>query len=577
MSYKKPESLEGLDLEALRKLNEQAFEEARALIGDENATPSTEEIEKAEALMADSAEFEARIAELETAERERAERVAALRERTAKSDPEPEGDEDGDSEQSEGDEPEEETQPAGEPGNIDEAGDAGDSADAEAVSNEQENELVTASAGRPNVMAQAARNGVQEEAQVAPPAGVTLIAAAEVPNFSGGQEFKDFSQVAEAFLSRAKSFRGTKATGRFDRFGVARIEKPENEFTLDRKSTEEQMEVILAAASESRLPGGSLVAAGGWCAPSETIYDSFLRTETVDGILSIPEVTWSRGGISFTKGPDYAALAADWGFLQTEAEAEAGTEKVCYEVDCPDFDEVRLDAVGFCIKAGILTNTTYPELIRRVLEIGAVAHAHKVNAQVIQRIQTYLGAAVDFTEVGGGATDLIGGIELQAEVLRYRYSMAIGATIEVVLPAWARLVVRQDLANRNGVDFMSITDAQITAYFAVRNLNVQWVYDYQPLPTSGATVGQALPGTVEAMLYPAGSFVKGTTDVIDLDTVYDSTGLSTNTYTAAFFEEGLAVANTGAGGIRVSIALNTNGASGFPAIGAGEGITFAAA
>jgi hypothetical protein len=328
------------------------------------------------------------------------------------------------------------------------------------------------------------------------------------------------------------------------------------------------MDVILAAAAESRLPGGSLVAAGGWCAPSETIYGPFCSLEVIDGILSVPEVSISRGGINFTKGPDYGTLAATWGFLQTEAQAEAGTVKVCYEVECPPFTDVRLDAIGFCITNGVLTNVGYPELTRRVIEIGAVAHAHKVNAQVIGRISTAIGAAINYTELGGTVTDLLGSLELAAEVIRYKYSLAIGATIEVVLPAWARLVARQDYANRNGNTDLSPTDAEVTAWFTKRGLAVQWVYDYQPLPTSGATVGQALPAVVEALLYPAGSFVKGTSPVIDLDTIYDSVGLSTNTYTAAFFEEGLLVANTCAGGLKVSIALNTEGASGYPAIGA---------
>src|SRR5699024_3577150 len=49
-----------------------------------------------------------------------------------------------------------------------------------------------------------------------------------------------------------------------------------------------------------------------------------------------------------------------------------------------------------------------------------------------------------------------------------------------------------------------------------------------------------MPGTwapsVEMVFYPAGAWVKGEQDVIQLDTVYDSTKLATNRYTALFFE-----------------------------------------
>jgi hypothetical protein len=83
----------------------------------------------------------------------------------------------------------------------------------------------------------------------------------------------------------------------------------------------------------------------------------------MDGILSLPEVNVTRGGIKFTKGPQWADIYGNIGFTQTEAQAIAGTTKPCYEVTCPTFTDVRLDAVGLCIKAPILTNAAYPEVV----------------------------------------------------------------------------------------------------------------------------------------------------------------------------------------------------------------------
>ena len=40
-------------------------------------------------------------------------------------------------------------------------------------------------------------------------------------------------------------------------------------------------------------------------------------------------------------------------------------------------------------------------------------------------------------------------------------------------------------------------------------------------------------------MYPAGTWVKGSIDVINVDAVYDSTGLEQNVYTALFVEEGI--------------------------------------
>lgn len=342
---------------------------------------------------------------------------------------------------------------------------------------------------------------------------------------------------------------------------------------MERMDAQDQYEMVMAAAKESRLTGGNLIAAGGWCAPSEQIY-GFCELETVSGLLDLPAVQAKRGGISFTKGPDYAALAATWGFLQTEAQAEAGTAKDCYEITCPTWDEVRLDAIGFCVTAPVLTNAVFPELINRVLQIGTVAHAHKVNASIINRISTLIGAAINWAEVGGSTSDILDAVELQATRLRYTYSMAPNETIEAVFPLWAKGAVRADVGRRLNIENpLNVSDQAIDAWFAIRGVRVQWVYDYQPIDTTSTTGWTAWPTTLEFMMYPAGAYTKLEKDVLDIDTIYDSVGLGTNVYTAAFFEEGVAVANTCGSGVKVSVAINTKGATGFPAVGAGTGIT----
>lgn len=544
MKFKLPETLAGLTIEELSALLDQIAAERTELLSTPDEDLTDEQIADASELMGARAAVQEEIAAVEAAVTEREAQIAALRADAEAADA-PADETDADAEDK-------------------------DKADADAEAKELESVTASAAAAaRRSVVARAASRTKTAEpvAPQAPAARASLVAAANVPGIEAGAALSDMGAVAEAFMARSRSFANTPrgTVERFDRYGVMSIQKPETEFTFTGGTLEEQLAFINNAASEKRLAKGSLVASGGWCAPSETLYD-FCSMETVSGILSIPEITVRRGGISFTKGPDYASLAATWGFLQTEAQAEAGTAKVCYDVECPDFEEVRLDAIGFCVKNGILTNVGYPELVKRVLEIGAVAHAHKVNAQVISRISAKIGAATVFTAIGGTMSDILDAVNLQAVVLRYQYAMDENATIEAVFPLWAKEIARSDLSRRNGVNMLAVTDAEINAFLGVRNIAAQWVYDYQPIATTGPTVGQAWPTTLEVLLYPAGAFVKGTTDVISLDTVYDSVGLSTNTYTAAFFEEGLFVANTCASGRKVSISL----------LGGLEGLTGAA-
>lgn len=551
MKFKLPEDLTALTTEELTALHAEGLTEAREIAGVSDDDLTDEQIVDAETIMAGLETVAVEINGRAEAANARAARLDSLRTSVAE-----------DATEEDAEETEE----------------ADEEADEEAPAEQAAAPVLAAAApARRTPLAKVARKApvvIVPEPEVEA-TGPSFAASANVPGYSSGADLGDFDGVVSAFENRVRAFtapqgkvskaRAISGTNQrafgipstASRFSVARIQKGENALSTGAdRPISEQMAVINEAANEKRLPKGGLVAAGGWCAPSETLYD-FCSLETVSGILSIPEVSVSRGGISYTRGPDYAAIAASFGFMQTEAQAEAGTEKVCYEVECPPFQEIRLDAVGFCITAGVLTNVGYPELVRRVLEIGAVAHAHTVNKYVLDHISTIIGAARNYTEVGSATADVLDAISLQATSLRYSLSLSDTATLEVILPVWAKEIVRADLSRRNGVDLLAVSDAQIQGYFSVRNLAVQWVYDYQVLPTTGGTAGQAWPTTLEAMIYPAGSFVKGTTPVIDLDTIYDSVGLSTNTYTAAFFEEGIFVANTCGTGIKVAIDISS--------------------
>lgn len=312
------------------------------------------------------------------------------------------------------------------------------------------------------------------------------------------------------------------------------------------KQGTDDMAVLAAAGNEANLPGKSLTAAGGWCAPSETIYD-FCEGETLDGLISVPEVNVKRGGINFTKGPQFSDFyGVPWtdgaGFKQTEAQAIAGTTKDCFEIDCPPFTEVRLDAVGLCIKVPILTEAAYPELIRRVTSGSMTAHQHRLSVEIINRIVTLTGAARSVTGLGSTVSDSLEALELLADQRREQFRLSLSASLEVIAPFWAKGMYRSDLARRQGVAAEAVTDAQIMAHFSARNLAVQFVYGWQPLSGLAGAPVEEYPATYQVLLYPAGTFVVGKADVINLSAVYDAASLEVNTYTGTFTEQGILVA-----------------------------------
>lgn len=586
-SFSLPETLDGLSADELVQLRT----DARAEIDEINGTEgdlSIEQLDRLEALLTDVDTIAAReVAVAEEVEALEARRTAA-RERVAGLDAAAE------------EAPAEEV-----------AAEEGAAVEVEAEAVEAEPVLAAgtrrSTVGAAKANAPARKSTPKPQKEVEPVSLVSITASANIDGFESGQKLNDMSQLTEAFLKRVQSFGGSNPkdmqagiysmSPRASKFGVANIRRADREHVVDKEMSLEQQFAIIADAG--RMPEGGLtglIAAGGWCAPSETIYELF-SYHTSEGLIDIPEVTARRGGIQFTKGPDFMTIFgdSDAGFIQTEAQAEAGTTKPCYALECPPFTEVRLDAIGFCATAPLLTEAAYPELVRQVLDMLGTGHARRKSQSTINRIITNIGtntgaqAAVTFAPVGlagnqSGVSDSLAAAELRANQIRQTLAMSPNAVIEGMLPYWAYGVFRTELSRRNGLDnALRISNADIDGYFAERNIRFQYVYDLQMLGTGAlGTVGgtaawTAWPTTLDFYMWPAGAYTRLVNDVISLNAVYDHDLLTGNEYTAAFVEEGIAVANTRGFGLKTTVALNPEGTSGAQAIGAGPGVNYAAA
>ena len=389
-------------------------------------------------------------------------------------------------------------------------------------------EPVPVVAGAPRAAAAGSRPRVPDSSRV------TITAAADVPNVPTGSAMEGMAAVTDALINRLRGFGSPMGIegGQQQHYAVASFSRGfDPEFIADGRNDQE---VFDAVASESRLPGGSLVAAGGWCSPSETLYD-LCSPESTDGLISLPEVQASRGGLRVTPGIDFSTIYAGVGFAQTEAQAISGTSKGCYEVTCPTFTDYRLDADGICIKAPILTNAAYPELVQRVISGGLIVHQHKISAALITKMVTAAGAAVTPATVGSTTSNILDFIELVIETLRNLYRLPLAQSMEVVAPYWLKSAIRADLSMRNGVDYLAVTDEMINSFFTVRKAAVQWVYNWQALVEGE----EGYPASAQVLVYPSGTFVKATNDIINLSGVYDAAELDVNRYLGVFYEEGV--------------------------------------
>src|SRR6185503_11508582 len=405
---------------------------------------------------------------------------------------------------------------------------------------------------------------LSEVARRAPDPGVSsmaaqaqIVTAPDVPMYAAGRRLETLEVLTDAMHRRAKTLAIPSGN-----ITVATVRK-EYDIVLDREAAPAQIWDVMHRAADPK----NLVAAGGWCAPSTIIYD-FFNIACDDGMLDVPTVGVTRGGIRWPTSPTIADVLSNiW--LWTENDdiaAVTGTgTKPCVRVPCPTFNELRLACHGLCVTAGNLTESAYPELIQNYLRLVMNAHEHVMNQRIIADIVAgSTSVAVTGTDVPI-ATGLLGAVGLQAADYREKYRMCDNEVLEVVLPRWSKEAIRSDLSKRTGMDLLAVTDAMIGAWFDERHVRVQFVSDWQL--GSGDFLGQTTPRAswpenVQFLIYAAGTWVVGMGLDLNLGVVRDSTLNAKNDHTAAWTEECKLTARIGHESRLVTVNFCVNGATG---------------
>lgn len=240
---------------------------------------------------------------------------------------------------------------------------------------------------------------------------------------------------------------------------------------------------------------------------------------------------------------------------------EAGYVKTCETIECPEFEDHRLDFDGYCWKIPILTEKAYPELVKDALRLTNVLYAHKMNRRFINDILD-LSTAVTTAGLGATFTDSIEALTIIAIKERRWWNLGENATLEVKLPQYARDIFKMDMARRAGLALDDVaTDQKVAAHFANHGLAVEYISDFGDIHQ--ATIATAAwPATIPAIIYPSGTFVKAVEPVINLSGVHDAASLSKNEYTGVFFEQGVMTIKVGYRSHKINIPVNTAGLTG---------------
>lgn len=408
---------------------------------------------------------------------------------------------------------------------------------------------------------------------------LVVTAAVEVPGRAQGEELT-FDDLIDAFHKRAAHLPDARS-GIVDGPTVATI-RQQFSHTVDDRTPSGVIDELFRFL-QTPQDAEALLAGGGWCAPSEIRYD-FFNVACTDGLVDLPTFGVSRGGVQFPVSPSLADIQAapfvsafsnaSTPFLWTETDDQATVtgvpNKPCLRIPCVTFSERRLECYGVCLTSGNLMNDAYPENTANFLRLVMAAHEHAMNARTLAVMQ---GLSTAATTLAGGTDNafnsIIGGMSLAAADYRARYGMCQDDILEAVIPYWVLDAIQADLGWRvYDPAFLEITKEQIRSILASRNIRAQFVGDWQVRGAGqfgNASAMTAWPTTMTAMIYAAGTFLRGNGLTLDLGVVRDSVLNAENDYTAAWSEECHLVARVGHESRQYTITFNVGGLQAPPA------------
>lgn len=467
-------------------------------------------------------------------------------------------------------------------GPEDEAGTEGDEGEgAEATGDEAEAdatapEAVAASASAGNRAARMTSVSGRGQARPSPEqvgAGAprsALVASSDAGSYSG-QRIEDFAMLGEVMADRLSRI---GSGGRESALvASARWHLPE-ERQLNGDPWQNTAKILDVTSPEA------LVATGGICSPVNVDYTvpvwASADRPLKDGL---PAFEASRGGVTFVAPPDFTGLAsgtAVW-TAANDASPSSPTTKPVVVVSCGSPVTATVNAIPTRVQFGNMQSRFAPEQIAANTELAMVAAARIAEVELLTLMLASC-KHVSAAQVYGASRDLLATIDKTVASYRDVHRLPDSIKLTVVYPRWARDLFRADLVrelahDRSGLDIFAVTNEQIDAWFAVRNVKVIWTMD--GLPAGGTTATWPTqnfatePSDSTEVLWPAKVlglfFVEGTFQFLDggrldLGVVRDATLDSTNDY-ETFVEPFEGIAFRGIEALAIVSAVQPSGGS----------------
>lgn len=361
--------------------------------------------------------------------------------------------------------------------------------------------------GHDNVGADKSRSDARNE--------VTLASTGE---FSREQLRKD---IASALRNQDK---GT--TGEMIKLGtISDFKKPEVMLT-EGASDDNFRAVTQSGAEYLDMSQDEVLTASLCCAPLDPIRELRTWCDSSTGLFTLPKVGAPYGGVNYAIPSNACGLTLTGTFTwneECEPGAAAQSDKPCQVIECGTFEEVRVNAFGWCFEYTNSQAKFNPEQLEYWLSEARCRFEHVDSNRLLDlvlthpRVATQVGTPDTIAAAGGSAFgDLAEILALKFEEMR-RALAAPGLRPNVVAPVWINDLLFTDNLRRGGNTPGGPGFTQL-----VNSLGgtVQYVQHWQA-PATGAGVA-TWPEDIEFLIHAPGVFREVDGGQLDFGLVRDS-------------------------------------------------------
>jgi hypothetical protein len=307
-----------------------------------------------------------------------------------------------------------------------------------------------------------------------PTSGV-VTAKTYVGTDENGRPAENTYTVAQAVHER---FRGAYQAPNFSgRMPVIHVESQYPEDRVLGSDAESNFTKIEKATSPA-----ALTAAGGLCAPLETLYDVEVIGSAARPVRdSLAKFAVERGGITYR--PNTSAASAVYGagvWTLGDDSADPLGEKGCYVVDCPGLEEEVIEATYICLEFSNITARFDPETTAAHVQQAGIAHARLAENRLLAKMASK-SKALSAPKVVGATRDILVNLDKASSYLRNRHRIDDALNLSMVLPGWVKSLMRADIARQmaagDWMDALGVADSQIEGWFTRRNVSPVWHLD----------------------------------------------------------------------------------------------------